>query len=238
MNLQAEADLTGRFDFYKNALYIREQRLCVVSDIHIGLEEALYADGLHFPLHEGETLLDRFASILDRFSPRTVVLDGDIFHSFDRIARSVQRKFSMIVKTLSAECEVIYVRGSHDTMLPSVMGGSVERYDAGGFTVIHGDKAVADHGFLVMGHDHPVVEIEMERFPCFLYGRGVVNGKDLLMMPAFNPLSPGVIINYAKGRDFLSPLLRRVDTGRLQPVVEVDGEAVVFPPLAEMRRLM
>jgi hypothetical protein len=44
------------------------------------------------------------------------------------------------------------------------------------------------------------------------------------------------MINYARGRDFLSPILRRVDVGALQPVVEVDGEAVVLPPLAGIRR--
>ncbi|WP_128694586.1 metallophosphoesterase [Methanoculleus taiwanensis] len=238
MNCAMEAELLERFDFFSGALYIREKKLCVVSDIHIGLEETLYAQGLHFPLREGATLLDRFEAILERFSPEIFVLDGDIFHSFDRIARSVQKKFVTIVERLRAECEVVFVRGSHDTMLPSVMAGSVERYDAGEYTVIHGDQTFPDHGFLVMGHDHPVIEIELQRFPCFLYGQGVVNGKDLIMMPAFNPLSPGVIINYAKGRDFLSPLLRRVDAGRLQPVVEVDREVVIFPPLAEMRRLM
>jgi len=102
--------------------------------------------------------------------------------------------------------------------------------------VVHGDQAVDDHGTLIIGHDHPAIEIDMARFPCFLYGQGAVRGKDLIVMPAANPLSPGVIINAARSQDFLSPILRRVDAGSLQPVVEVDGEAVVLPPLAGIRR--
>jgi putative SbcD/Mre11-related phosphoesterase len=238
MSVVLEADLGRRFGFYRGALFVRDLRLCVVSDIHIGLEEALYRQGLHFPLHEEETLLQRFEAVLDRFHPATFILDGDVFHSFDRVSRSVQQAFSAIMDALRSACEVVLVRGSHDTMLPTVAGKTVLRYDIGGYTVIHGDQAVQDHGTLIMGHDHPVIEIEMQRFPCFLYGEGIVNGKDLIMMPAFNPLSPGVTINYAKGRDFLSPLLRRVDAGRLQPVVEVDGEMVVLPPLAGIRRFM
>ena len=236
MNAVAEADILSRFGFYKGALYVRDLGLCVVSDVHIGLAETLYRQGLHFPLHEEETLLDRFETILERFRPEVFVLDGDIFHSFDRVSRDVRETFSTVLATLRAECEVVLVRGSHDTMLPAIAGGTVERYDRGGYTVVHGDREVADHGALVIGHDHPAIEIDLARFPCFLYGEGAVRGRDLVVLPAYNPLSPGVMINYARARDFLSPILRRVDAGSLQPVVEVDGEAVVLPPLAGIRR--
>ncbi|MDK2915490.1 MAG: uncharacterized protein PWR25_47 [Euryarchaeota archaeon] len=236
MNAVAEADLLSRFGFYKGALYIREQSLCVVSDVHIGLSEALYRQGLHFPLHEEETLLERFEAILDRFRPAVFVLDGDIFHAFDRVSRDVKESFETILSALKAECEVVLVRGSHDVMLPAVRGGTVERYDRGGYTVVHGDRAVDDHGTLIIGHDHPAIEIDLARFPCFLYGQSIARGNDLIVLPAFNPLSPGVVVNSARNRDFLSPILRRVDVDALQPVVEVDGEAVVLPPLAGIRR--
>ncbi|MDD4568466.1 MAG: phosphoesterase, partial [Methanoculleus chikugoensis] len=87
MNAVTEVELLSRFGFYKGALYVREESLCVVSDVHIGLAEALYRQGLHFPLHEEETLLERFEAILGRFKPEVFVLDGDIFHAFDRVSR-------------------------------------------------------------------------------------------------------------------------------------------------------
>ena len=236
MSAVSEADLLSRFGFYRSALYIRDIDTCVASDIHIGLAETLYRQGLHFPLHEEETLIERFEAILDRFNPAVFVFDGDIFHAFDRVSRSVVETFEAILATLRSECEVVLVTGSHDTMLPAVAGGTVERYDRGGYTMVHGDRPAGDHGTLVIGHDHPAIEIDMARFPCFLYGEGVFGGKDLVVMPAYNPLSPGVTINHMQRRDFLSPILRRVDAGSLQPVVEVDGETVVLPPLAGIRR--
>lgn len=236
MSAVSEADLLCRFGFFKGALYVRDLGLCVVSDVHIGLAEALRREGLHFPLHEEETLFERFEAILGRFNPAVFALDGDIFHAFDRVSRATRETFEMILSRLRRECEVVLVRGSHDTMLPAIAAGSVERYDRGGYTVVHGDRAVDEHGTLIIGHDHPAIEIDLARFPCFLYGEKVVRGKDLVVMPAFNPLSPGVVVNYARSRDFLSPILRRVDAGALQPVVEVDGEAVVLPPLAGIRR--
>jgi metallophosphoesterase superfamily enzyme len=86
-----------------------------------------------------------------------------------------------------------------------------------------------------VGHEHPVIQIEMERLPCFLYGRKALSGKDLIMLPAFNPLCQGVTINHVEGRDFMSPLLKKVDTGELSPVVEVQGEVMVFPGLQKLR---
>ncbi|MCC7565509.1 MAG: phosphoesterase [Methanomicrobiaceae archaeon] len=236
MNVPGEDALLGRFGFYGGALYIRELGACVAADVHIGLEETLYSQGLHFPLHEEAILQERFRAVIDLFRPSVFVLAGDILHSFDRLGRSVRQKFSSILSTLQASCEVVLVRGSHDVMLPSAGAGSLERYDAGGYTVIHGDLAVEDHGLLVMGHEHPVIEIEMDRFPCFLFGQRLVRGEDVIVLPAFNPLSRGVTINYARRSDFLSPLLRKADCSRLQPVVEAGGEVVLLPPLAAVRR--
>ncbi len=127
MNAVPEADLLRRFGFYKSTLYVRDLSLCVVSDVHIGLAETLYRQGLHFPLHEEETLLERFEAVLDRFEPEVFVLDGDIFHSFDRVSRATKETFSTVLATIRAECEVVLVTGSHDAMLPAVAGGDGRR---------------------------------------------------------------------------------------------------------------
>ncbi len=120
-------------------------------------------------------------------------------------------------------------------MLSTLPKEVLDRYDAGRFTFAHGHAALEGHNDLVLGHEHPVIQIEMERLPCFLYGQKVVNGKDLIMLPAFNPLCQGVTINHVEGRDFMSPLLKRVDTGEMAPVVEVQGEVLVFPRMRELR---
>ncbi len=71
-----------------------------------------------------------------------------------------------------------------------------------------------------------------------LYGPESYRGGDVLMVPAFNRLAPGVTVNGMSARDFQSPLVRDVDA--LRPVVwdSDSDEALSFPPLGEFRRML
>lgn len=228
-------DLEKRFGFQSGCLFIRDVGICAASDLHIGLEDELHRQGLAFPLQEERLLIERLEAALKKFKPSVFVLVGDIFHSFNRIDRKVSAKLDSVMGLLEKQCQVILLRGSHDTMLSTLPKEILDRYDAGGFTFAHGHAGLEGHNDLILGHEHPVIQIEMERLPCFLYGQKVVKDKDLIMLPAFNPLCQGVTINHVEGRDFMSPLLKRVDTGELAPVVEVQGEVMVFPRMRGLR---
>jgi uncharacterized protein len=230
-------DLEKRFGFCSGCLFIRDAGICAASDLHIGLEDELLRQGIAFPLQEKKLLIDRLDAALRKFKPSVFVLAGDIFHSFNRIDRKVIEKLDSVMKLLEKQCQVILLRGSHDTMLSTLPKKDVlDRYDARSFTFAHGHVALEKHSNLIIGHEHPVIQIEMERLPCFLYGQKAVLGKDLIMLPAFNPLCQGVTINHVEGRDFMSPILKKVDTGDLTPVVEMQGEVLVFPKLQGLRR--
>ncbi len=231
-------NLEERFGFLNGCLFIREAGICAASDLHIGLEDELARQGLAFPLQEEKMLLEKLEMVLEKFQPSTFVLAGDVFHSFDHIDRNVKEKFARITELLEddGQCRVILLRGSHDTMLSVIGKEALERYDQGGFTFVHGHAPAQEHGHLVLGHEHPAIQIEMERMPCFLYGEKLIDGKDLIMLPAFNPLCQGVTINRLAGRDLMSPLLKLVSTDELRPVVEVHGEVLAFPKLEGLRR--
>jgi len=229
-------ELTDRLGFLNGCLYLRDAGICIVSDLHIGLEDELRRQGLAFPLNEKTILTERLNGVLDEFRPKTFVINGDIFHSFDRIDSRIRDKFSSVLRLLEKGCEVVLLKGSHDTLISKIYPDALERYDADGFTFAHGHEALEGFGTLVMGHEHPVIEIEMQRLPCFLFGRKAVCEKDLLITPAFNPLCQGVTINQVEGRDFMSPMLKRINTGELEPVVEFQGEVLEFPRLRELRR--
>lgn len=229
-------DLEKLFGFLNGCLFIRDAGICVASDLHIGLEDELRRQGLAFPLKEGPMLLDRIDEALEAFRPSVFVLAGDIFHSFDRLDNSARDKFDLVMNTIENQCKVILLRGSHDTMLPISGRELLERYDADGFTFVHGHDSISNHGDIVLGHEHPVIQIEMERLPCFLFGEKVINGKDIFVLPAFNTICQGVTINLVDGRDMLSPLLKKANIEELCPIVEVLGEVLVFPKLRELRR--
>jgi len=258
--------------FADRAVYLSNADALVVADLHVGRAEA---SAVSLPLGERADLVDRLAALLDRFDPGTVVVAGDVVHTFDRVtdrSRETLNALRDACEERGADLEL--VAGNHDSALPNgwdervreelVLGEGGERdTDAAGATdaadttgatrtvVCHGHEepsATADR--YVVGHVHPTIEIEGDRRPCFLRGPETYRGADLLVLPAFTRLAPGVAVNDMSTGAFDSPLV--TDADRLAPVV-VDspaagsdgdpdaggaGEALRFPPLGEFRRLL
>lgn len=96
----------------------------------------------------------------------------------------------------------------------------------------------AGAGLYLIGHDHPTIEIEGKRRPCYLYVPDAVGETPALMLPPFNRLSAGVTVNGMSGTDFQSPFVTAANP--LRPVVwdEDSDERLSFPPLGEFRRLL
>ena len=251
--------------FGERAAYLGRHDALVVADLHVGRGEA---SAVSLPVGEREDLLNRLSELLDRFDPATVVVAGDVVHTFDRVT---ERSLGTL-EALRDACEangaaLELVAGNHDAALPSAWDGPVReecvlgpvrRREHGSESESDVDPAaprtVVCHGHegpstaadrYVVGHVHPTIEIEGDRRPCFLRGERRDRGADLLMLPAFTRLAPGVAVNDMRTDAFDSPLV--ADADRLAPVV-VDsnaggggsgtGEQLQFPPLGEFRELL
>ena len=118
-------------------------------------------------------------------------------------------------------------------------GGDLIHAGDGGETsivVAHGHvRPAVDADWYVVGHDHPTLDVEGLRRPCYLLGRGAADA-GLLVLPAFSRLPTGVAVNEMTGADFQSPLVEAADA--LRPVVrdEAADRTHEFPPLGECRR--
>src|SRR5476649_3105732 len=71
------ADLSG-------ALFWKEQRLLVVSDLHLEKGSSFAARGVLLPPYDTVATLGRLAAVIARHDPRMVIALGDSFH--DRAA--------------------------------------------------------------------------------------------------------------------------------------------------------
>ena len=235
-----------KIEYLNGAAYFPETGACAVSDVHIGIEGALQAEGFGMPLDEDKELLKKFKSVVQRFSPKTMVLDGDVLHEFHKLRKNTKKSFDRIMMALlSSVDEVVLITGSHDKMLDAALQDvdglrSEQFYVAGEVMFAHGDAIPErandqDIKLIVIGHEHPTLDIEMKKEPCFLYGKNAWRGKDILVLPAFNPLCAGTSINYMDSRDFMSKFIREGDIGSYRPIIVVEGETLEFPPLKEFR---
>ena len=219
----------------------------VVADLHLGRDES---SNVSFPLGERDDLLDRLDALIAHFDPRTVVFAGDVVHTFDDVSERSRDELDELADVCrSAGASLELVAGNHDASLETAWDGPThDEYVVGGATEGDDDpRTVVCHGHeppetsadrYLIGHVHPTIEIEGDRRPCFLLGPETYRGADVLVLPAFNRLAPGAVVNDMDAAAFGSPLV--TDPDRLEPLVYDDAaqETLRFPPLGELRGLL
>ena len=234
------------FEPRDRAAYLPGADALVLADLHLGKGEAA---AVELPLTG--RVVERLDALVERFEPRTVVLAGDVLHTYSRVSGSVVESLDDVRARLSG-VDLRLVAGNHDARLESLCDdggadgcgevGSAPRTDGppvvdahrlpDGTLVCHGHEEPAESADrYVIGHDHPAIVIEGKRRPCYLYAEGVYRGGDVLALPAFNPLAKGTAVNRLGRHDPASPLL--ADVRAFRPIVrdEAAGETYVFPPL-------
>ncbi|EMA41158.1 metallophosphoesterase [Halobiforma nitratireducens] len=238
-------DVDVPFSFLERAVYVPEADALIVADLHLGRAAASSVDA---PIDDGTDIRDRLAALLERTVPETVVVAGDLLHSFDRVPRGLERDLDALASTVETHgASLVVTPGNHDTMLSEVFDGETSptyRLEDGETVVCHGHESPSNAAGdasatrYVVGHDHPALSIDGRKRPCFLYGPDIYEGADVLVLPAFTRLASGATVNGMCARDFQSPLV--TDADACYPAVRDSerGETLWFPPLGECRRLL
>jgi DNA ligase-associated metallophosphoesterase len=139
------ADLSG-------ALLWEEQRLLVVSDLHLEKGSSFAARGVLLPPYDTAATLGRLASVIARHDPRMVIALGDSFHdrsAHERLAASDREA----IAAMQARRDWIWISGNHDPALPSDLGGMVATEVAIGPIVFRHEPS-GSFGEIA-GHLHP-----------------------------------------------------------------------------------
>jgi metallophosphoesterase superfamily enzyme len=98
--------------------------------------------------------------------------------------------------------------------------------------ITHGHKEVEWDGTLIIGHEHPSLQLRDEigasiKRPCFLISDGVI------VLPAFSPLATGT---NAASMHFISPPLKDLDERTRVIAIDEELGLVDFQTLADIRR--
>ncbi len=217
--------LPGVYASKDYALYLEDSRALVVADLHLGYEGALREQGVSLPRFQKRHMVERLGHLLDRYSPDSLVVNGDFKHEFSRNLREEWNEVLDVLDFLEGRVEVVMVRGNHDNFLKTILNRKGldlhSSHRLGPFTIVHGHESTRAEGPLIMGHEHPSMRLRDEigasvSLPCF-----VVSGEHVVL-PAFSPLAFGSDI--LRG-PYLSPLLDKaiVENARLYGLDEKLG---------------
>ncbi|MFB6183454.1 MAG: metallophosphoesterase [Haloarculaceae archaeon] len=209
----------------------------VVADLHLGREATM---GVQVSTGGDEDVRDRLLALLDRFDPETVVLAGDVLHSFEEMPAGTERVVGTIHdRILDGGARAVVTPGNHDVALDAVWPGeTTDAYRVGDTVICHGHRTPdVDADRYVVGHDHPTLVVEGRKRPCYLEGE-TVDGDALVMLPAFDRLTAGVPLDTVTTADLQSPLLASLESAR--PVVwDADAEETLrFPALSQFREML
>jgi putative SbcD/Mre11-related phosphoesterase len=207
------------------ALFLREERALIISDLHLGFEGALAEQGVSIPRFQRRVVLERLGRMLDRVKAEKVVVAGDFKHEFSRNLTDEWIEVKQVLRFLRDRVTPVLVRGNHDNYLATILGdlnlALLDRADLGGFTIVHGHEEVSTLHPIVMGHEHPAVKLKDELGAVVSVPAFLVTDR-LIVLPAFSPLALGVDVS---SYPYLSPILNRtgIDDARVIGVDEREG---------------
>jgi uncharacterized protein len=179
------ADLSG-------ALFWDEQRLLVVSDLHLEKGSSFAARGVLLPPYDTVATLGRLSTVIARYDPRMVIALGDSFHD-----RRAHKRLSAgdrdTLAALQTRRDWIWISGNHDPALPSNLGGIVATEVAIGRVAFRHEPTGAFGE--IAGHLHPKARVA--RRGRSLERRCFASDGERAVMPAFGAYTGGLSIRDA-----------------------------------------
>jgi putative SbcD/Mre11-related phosphoesterase len=200
------------------ALLLKEKKLLVVADLHIGIESELHQNGLQVP-SQTKLMEDRLVSIISKNNVQDIIFLGDIKHTIPSSTFQERTEVKDFLVAIQSHCKVHILPGNHDGNIDRFLAPGIQLHPSDGYVFegigfTHGHRKPADEIMqcdqVVIGHSHPTVML-MDRLgyrtfeQCWLRGppiHDVLQEKypnsptqQILLIPAFNPLCGGTAVN-------------------------------------------
>ena len=216
------------------AVYFKELDLIAISDLHLGLEASMTSRGNYIPEFQLDQVKDELKEIRELTECDRILINGDLKNQYST-SYSEKSEINDLVDFLTDNFEdVIIIKGNHDTFIDSILEDHglrpLEQYEEGGVLFTHGDeKPEQEWSTVVIGHEHPALALEddigvTEKVDALLHLEGK---KEIIVLPAYSPISNGSEINRMSSPELLSPILKDFNIGDFEAYA-ISREAGVF----------
>lgn len=184
--------------FPDKALFWREQKTLVVSDVHFGKSGHFRKHGIAVPESVNESNISRLDEIVQKTQPSRLIFLGDLFHSESNNEIEQFKEWRQIY----ASMEMILTIGNHDLLTSfeyEKMGlNCVNQFEAPPFTFLHDENdSPGSDTYCISGHIHPSIKLKGKGrqqlyMPCFYFGETAA------LLPAFGSFTGNFRISPAQ----------------------------------------
>ncbi len=235
-------DLKGAF-IIDLALKINDH--LIISDLHLGYEQSLNAEGIMVPKFQYPLIVNRINEIKKKCSCNKIIVNGDLKHEFGQISRQEWNETQEFLDYLKSNFEeIILIKGNHDNFTKFIARKMdlpvYENYCLDNSLITHGDKIptkLNDYNVenIVIGHEHPCIGLRsgerVEKIKCYLTGK--YKDTNLIVMPSFNFVTEGSDILQEKP---LSPYLKKLKMEELEVYAIENFEVFPFGKLKNITK--
>ena len=172
-----------------------EERVLLVSDLHIGFEYELAKMGISIP-YQSDRFLKELLTVVDQCKPQRLVIVGDLKHGIPIASFQERREIPEFFDAIKERVEAVeVVRGNHDGGLQNLVPKDVKIHSSRGILigekfkvgVFHGhawpSPRLMDADLFVTGHNHPTVLLRTPlgiRLSRRIWVKGTCDGKRLV----------------------------------------------------------
>ncbi|PSL19954.1 ligase-associated DNA damage response endonuclease PdeM [Shimia abyssi] len=197
------------------ALWWAEQRLLVVSDLHLGKSSRIARrGGSNLPPYETRDTLIRLENDLNGTNAATIVCLGDSFDDLEA-AEAISQADRLWISRLQAGRRWVWIEGNHDPGPVDLGGTHLAELPVAPLTFRH--IAQSGKSGEVSGHYHPKVRVQTRlraiSRPAFLFD------SDRVILPAFGTYTGGLRSTDAALSDLMRPEARAILTGQTPRMV-------------------
>ena len=166
-------------------LFLESSRALLAADVHFAYEDVI---GGALPLWSTAKNAGVLAAAAQTLDAREIILLGDVIHGAI-MSEGAATEVAAALRALRDSVKLTLIAGNHEgrSRGRTVLGETVEWLERDGWLLLHGDVAPPLGSRCIIGHLHPSLHLGGgASVPAFLAGR------DLIVMPALTPYSPGL----------------------------------------------
>lgn len=174
-----------------------ENKLLILSDIHIGYYSSLRSMGGYLPAYDAQILNDTVESLLQDYQDYHWIIAGDIKHTkTSMLSEEELNELRQTLGLLSRTKKLTIILGNHDRGLESILKDLDIQFtletsmNFEDITITHNQDVLQDllNNKYIIGHFHPTISVEYLRglfVPVFAVSDNVI------ILPAFNYVAGG-----------------------------------------------